>query len=147
MFNYYCWSKREHLTTSAFILVLWSSKCLHVLTDLLTWSLLPCKLTLFFTHDSQFALTFCFATVAESCHAQRPWLNEQFLTLDQRFALFKINHTSTWILWIFLWKRFFQICSCLVNWTISWSVYDKDHMSEMRIKNRSESDLRSCEET
>ena len=28
-----------------------------------------------------------------------------------------------------------------------WCVYDKDHMSALRIKNRSESDLRSCEVT
>ena len=31
--------------------------------------------------------------------------------------------------------------------SIVWSLYDKDHMSELRIKNRSESDLRSCEVT
>ena len=31
-------------------------------------------------------------------------------------------------------------------WTM-WSVYDKDHMSELRIENRSERDLRSCEVT
>ena len=30
---------------------------------------------------------------------------------------------------------------------VTWSVYDKDHMSELRVKNRSERDLRSCEVT
>ena len=33
------------------------------------------------------------------------------------------------------------------EFTFSCYVYDKDHMSELRINNRSERDLRSCEVT
>ena len=33
----------------------------------------------------------------------------------------------------------------LVFMEVMWSVYDKDHMSELQIKNRSERDLLSCE--
>ena len=28
---------------------------------------------------------------------------------------------------------------------MTWSVYDKGHMSEQRVKSRSETDIRSCE--
>ena len=33
------------------------------------------------------------------------------------------------------------------KWVVLWSVYDKDHMSELQIKDRSERDLHSCEVT
>ena len=62
------------------------------------------------------------------------------------------KHSQTaWGFWIILWRRHTLIYLTQIPSKSQiyrqGSVYDKDHMSELRIKNRSERDLRSCEVT
>ena len=55
--------------------------------------------------------------------------------LKEENSMWKILHEQMWVVWV------------LLKYKVRWCAYDINHIYELWIKNRSESDLRSCEAT